>query len=152
MISSKSVIKEIEHIFSGDYDHNREWCFNYSTTEIIEKFSELFSKIDQYDTELRDRLISINADIILRDFPTDEVAISFSLKNIHYPKIKEAILNKLTVSYYAVYYIREIAKDKINFQELIDFAKVQLELGTYDDKSIEIAKLLDIDILPNQRK
>jgi hypothetical protein len=152
MISSKSVIKEIEHIFSGDYDQNREWYFNYSTAEIIEKFSELFSKIDQYDTEIRDRLISINADIILRDFPTDEVAISFSLKNIHYPKIKDAILNKLTVSYYAIYYIREIAKDKNKFQELIDFAKVQLELGTYDDKSIEIAKLLEIDILPNQRK
>ena len=152
MISSKSVIKEIEHIFSGDYDQNREWCFNYSTSEIIEKFSQLFSKIDKYDKEIKERLISITADIILRDFPTDEVAISFSLKNIHYPKIKEAILNKLTVSYYAIYYVREIAKDKSKFQELIDFAKVQLELGTYDDKSIEIAKLLEIDILPNQRK
>jgi hypothetical protein len=152
MISSKSVIKEIEHIFSGDYDQNREWYFNYSKSEIIEKFSQLFSMIDKYDTEIKDRLISINADLILRDFPTYEVAISFSLKNIHYPKIKEAILNKLTVSYYAIYYVREIAKDKSKFQELIDFAKVQLELGTYDDNSIEIAKLLEIDFSPNQRK
>jgi len=146
MIDQESIDKELSIIFDGNYNANREREYTLSDSEIARRFGAIFENWDKLQKLTQDKLIEIAANTIIPEFPIDPETIKFSLTNLHLDPIKNAVLEKLSSTYLAKYYVRQIALNKNLYPELIEHIKTNLEKGVYGYDSIEIAKLLGIEV------
>jgi hypothetical protein len=96
-------------------------------------------------------LLKIAVETIINEFSIESDTIKFSLSNIQFDSIRNAVLERLNSTYLAKYYVREIALNKSLYPTLIEHVKTNLEKGVYKDDSIEIAALLVIELKPGQR-
>ena len=151
MKDSQSVQKELETLFKGDYDQNREWCYDLAPSLIVKRFSALFDNWGNLDSDLQEKLLKIAVETILIEFPLDTETIKFSINYIHLDPIRKAVLEKLNSPYLAIYYVREFALNKTLYPDLLEYVKSALEKGVYANYSIEIAALLGIELKPGQR-
>ena len=151
MKDSQSVQKELETLFKGDYDQNREWCYDLAPSLIVERFAALFDNWENLDVDLQEKLLKIAVETILIEFPLDTKTIKFSINYIHLDPIRNAVLEKLNSAYLVIYYIRELAPNKTLYPDFVDHVKSALEKGVYANYSVEIANLLEIEIKPGQR-
>ena len=57
MKDSPSVQKELETLFKGDYDQNREWCYDLAPSLIVKRFSALFDNWENLDGDLHGKIV-----------------------------------------------------------------------------------------------
>jgi hypothetical protein len=151
MIDQKSIDKELQLIFDGDYGADHDWHYTLSSTEIVKGFITIFNKWDKLDEVTREKLLKIAVATIINEFSIEPDTIKFSLSKLQFDSIRNAVLERLNSTYLAKYYVREIALNKSLYPELIEHVKTNLEKGVYEVNSIEIALLLGIELKPGQR-
>jgi hypothetical protein len=151
MIDQKSIDKELQLIFAGDYGADHDWHYTLSSTEIVKGFITIFNKWEKLEEVTKEKLLKIAVETIINEFSIESDTIKFSLSNIQFDSIRNAVLERLNSTYLAKYYVREIALNKSLYPTLIEHVKTNLEKGVYKDDSIEIAALLVIELKPGQR-